>query len=208
MSPHPTHVAVVSDCPLLQRGLERVIDAAPGLERVASVRRIGEQQYEVDGADVALLNLQISTRDTADLITRLHQRGHAVVVLSTSSTQTDLFLFIEAGAQGYLSQKAEEAELLAAVRTVASGRSYFSAGFNNRCLRTHPPHITDREMQILELVASGATDREIASELKISEHTVHSHLDRLGSKTGSRRRADLIRLALQQEAASESSEDG
>jgi DNA-binding NarL/FixJ family response regulator len=208
MSPHLTRVAVISDYPLLRHGLAHVIDTAPDLLRVTSVRRIGEQHYEVDGADVVLLNLQTTIGETSDLITQLDQRGHVVIVLSTSEAQTDLVLSIEAGARGYLSQKIGETELLAAVRTVASGRSYFSTGLTKRGLRTTPLHITDRERQILELVATGATDREIASKLKISEHTVHSHLDRLRSKTGSHRRADLTRLALQQGVAGELSSEG
>jgi DNA-binding NarL/FixJ family response regulator len=208
MSPHLTRVAVISDYPLLRHGLAHVIDTAPDLLRVTSVRRIGEQHYEVDGADVILLNLQTTVGETSDLITQLDQQGHVVIVLSTSEAQTDLVLSIEAGARGYLSQKIGETELLTAVRTVASGRSYFSTGLTNRGLRTAPLHITDRERQILELVATGATDREIASKLKISEHTVHSHLDRLRSKTGSHRRADLTRLALQQGVAGELSGEG
>ncbi|WP_432182577.1 response regulator transcription factor [Streptomyces sp. NBC_00063] len=180
-----------------------MIDTAPDMKRVTSVRCVGEHHYEVDGAEVALLNLKISIRDVVEIITRLHQRGHVVVVLSNSEAQSDLFLSMEAGAQGYVSQQIGEGELLTALRTVASGRSYFSTRFSNRCPDVDFPHITDRERQVLELVASGATDREIASKLDISEHTVHSHLDRLGSKTGSRRRADLIRLALQQDPSGE-----
>ncbi|MFD3456251.1 LuxR C-terminal-related transcriptional regulator [Streptomyces sp. NPDC058691] len=171
------------------------------------MKRIGDHDYHVDGADVALLNLQTSTKVTIDLITRLHQRRHAVVVLSPSEAQAELFSSIEAGARGYMSQQIDETELLAAVRTVASGRSYFSTSFNGWYLPAHSPRITERERQVLELVSNGATDREIADKLSISEHTVHSHLDRLGSKTGSRRRADLIRLALEQDVAADPSED-
>ena len=161
------------------------------------VRRVDGQDYVVEGADVVIVNLRTNMRDMADLITRLSQRGHAVIVLSISEAQADLLLSIEAGAQGYLSQHVSEAELQAAVRAVASGRSHFSTAFNDGCLAERSVHITGREKQILRLVASGATDREIAAVLNISEHTVHSHLDRLGSKTGYRRRADLVRLALE-----------
>jgi DNA-binding NarL/FixJ family response regulator len=209
MSPQLTHVAVISDYPLLRYGLMHVIDTAPDLHRVTSVRRMGEQHYEVNGADVVLLNLQSPVGETSELITRLHREGYAVVMISASEAQTDLVLSIEAGARGYLSHQIGETELLTAVRTVASGRSYFSTtSLTKRDLPAFPLHITDRERQILELVASGATDREIAAKLKISEHTVHSHLDRLRSKTGSHRRADLTRLALQQGVAGELSEEG
>ncbi|MEU6011971.1 response regulator transcription factor [Streptomyces sp. NPDC047453] len=152
-------------------------------------------------ADIALVNLQVNMKDMAHLISRLHERGHAVIVMSTSESQADLLLCIEAGARGYLGRETGEAQLLAAIRVIASGRTYFCTSLNTPCRDAHSVHITRREREILELVASGATDREIANKLTISEHTVHSHLDRLRSKTGYRRRADLIRLALEQSVA-------
>ncbi|WP_237522264.1 response regulator transcription factor [Streptomyces sp. SID1328] len=142
------------------------------------------------------------------LIGRLRKRGTLVVVLSPSGTQDDLLLSLEAGARGYVSQSAAESELLAAVRAVASGGSHFSAHFDNQFLLKNSVKITDRERQILELVASGATDREIAVRLNISQHTVHSHLDRLASKTGYRRRVDLARLALKQDQTTDISSEG
>jgi len=101
--------------------------------------------------------MQASVRDIVGLISRLHQEGHRVVVVSHSKAQTDLVLCIEAGARGYLSQYIAETELLTAVRTVAAGRSYFSTDFNNQGPQETPPHITDREREILQLVATGAT---------------------------------------------------
>ena len=197
MSREPTYVAVVSDCPLLLPGLIRVVDGAPELQRLLGVGDPCVPPHEVGEGDVVLLNLRVPVREICDLVAGLHEKGRRVVVLSAAATQTDLVLFIEAGARGYVSQWAREEELLTALRTVASGRSYFSTSFFGESdVHRNPPRITDRERQILRLVANGATDREIAAELNISEHTVHSHLDRLCSKTGFRRRADLTRLAL------------
>ncbi|MFD7996687.1 LuxR C-terminal-related transcriptional regulator [Streptomyces mexicanus] len=199
-----THVAVISDCPLLRRGLRQVIDGAADL-RSTFVEPTGEN--DLNGVDVAIVNLHTGTRALVGLISRLRKRG-IVVVLSPSGTQDDLLLSIEAGARGYVSQSAAESELLTAVRAVASGRSHFSAHFDNQCLIKRSVNITDRERQILELVASGATDREIAVRLNISEHTVHSHLDRLASKTGYRRRVDLARLALRQDRTTDIPAEG
>ncbi|MER6073598.1 response regulator transcription factor [Streptomyces sp. NPDC001817] len=210
MSREPTHVAVVSDCPLLLHGLIRVVDSAPELHRLLAAGRNGAAPHEVGEADVVLLNLRVPVGEVCDLVTRLHRKGRRVVVLSAAATQTDLVLLIEAGARGYVNQWAGEEELLNALRTVASGRSYFSTSFfGDLDVHKNLPRITDREQQILRLVANGATDREIAAELNISEHTVHSHLDRLSSKTGYRRRADLTRLALRRGmAAVEPAEEG
>ncbi|WP_330458593.1 response regulator transcription factor [Streptomyces sp. NBC_00820] len=206
MSQYLTRIAVICDCPLLQRGLSQVIEAAPDLEKVNSIRRTDGLRYEVGNADVVVLSLRISLQERCDLVTRLHRQGNAVVVLSSCAAQTDLISAIESGVRGYLSLQTEESELLTAFRTVASGRSYFSTNTDRQS--PHTIKITERERQVLELVASGATDRQIASKLNISEHTVHSHLDRLRRKTGSRRRADLTRLALRQDMADDFSKKG
>ncbi|AKJ12350.1 hypothetical protein ABB07_20645 [Streptomyces incarnatus] len=210
MSREPTNVAVVSDCPLLLHGLIHVVDSAPELRRLLGAGGNAVVPHEVGEGDVVLLNLRVSVREICDQVARLHEKGRRVLVLSADATQTDLVLLIEAGARGHVSQWAGEKELLAALRTVASGRSYFSTNFfGDLDVQKNSPRITDREQQILRLVANGATDREIAAELNISEHTVHSHLDRLYSKTGYRRRADLTRLALQRGvAAAEPVEEG
>lgn len=191
-----TPISVISDCPLLLHGLAHVINPEPDLKIVTSVRKVRDHRSEGSGEEVVLLNLQMPTWETSNVVARLYRQGHPVIVLSDSETQSDVVLCIKAGARGYLGQRISETELLTAIRAVASGRSYFSAYLNGRVLPSPPPRITDRERQILQLLASGATDREIAAKLNITENTVHSHLDRLRSKSGSRRRADLTRLAL------------
>ncbi|MFF4951216.1 LuxR C-terminal-related transcriptional regulator [Streptomyces chattanoogensis] len=191
-----TPITVICDSPLVLHGLAHVINPEPDLQIVTSVSRVGDHRSEGSGVEVVLLNLQLSTWETSNVVTQLHRQGHAVIVLSVSETQSDVVQCIKAGARGYLGQRIGEEELLTAIRAVASGRSYFSARFNGRGLPVPPLHLTDRERQILQLLASGATDREIAGKLDITENTVHSHLDRLRSKSGFRRRADLTRLAL------------
>ncbi|MFG2136007.1 LuxR C-terminal-related transcriptional regulator [Streptomyces sp. NPDC048650] len=196
MNPPLTPITVICDCPLVLHGLAHVINPEPDLQIVTSVRRAGDHRSEGNGGGVVLLNLQVPTWEVSSVVTQLHRKGHAVIVLSVSEAQTDVVLCIRAGARGYLGQAISETELLTAIRAVASGRSYFSARFNGLGLPVPPLHITDRERQILQLLANGATDREIAVKLDITENTVHSHLDRLRSKSGSHRRADLTRLAL------------
>ncbi|MFJ9849869.1 LuxR C-terminal-related transcriptional regulator [Streptomyces sp. NPDC101150] len=191
-----TPITVICDCPLFLHGLAHVINPEPDLQIVTAVSRVGDHYSDRNGGEVVLLNLQMPTWETSSVVSQLHLQGHAVIVLSVSETQSDVVLCIKAGARGYLGQRISEAELLTAIRAVASGHSYFSTHVNGRVLPAPPLHITDRERQILQLVANGATDREIAAKLNITENTVHSHLDRLRSKSGSHRRADLTRLAL------------
>ncbi len=102
---------------------------------------------------------------------------------------------IQAGASGYLSREVGGEELLTAIRAVGAGDGYVSAPASH--LLSRSPHFTKREQEILRLVAHGATDHEIADRLSISKHTVQSHLDRIGEKSGSRRRPQLTRLAVE-----------
>ncbi|GJF30937.1 DNA-binding response regulator [Kitasatospora sp. NE20-6] len=145
--------------------------------------------------DVVLLDLQLPPGPLAAVVHRLGGLGAEVLVLC-SGLQQDVVPQMQAGARGCLSRQAGELELLSAVRLVASGCSYVSAALAVRPLTEPLCRVTERERQILALLANGETDHGIARRLGISEHTVHSHLDRLRDKIGSRRRADLTRFAV------------
>ncbi|MFD9007255.1 LuxR C-terminal-related transcriptional regulator [Streptomyces sp. NPDC059582] len=190
-------MAIVCDWPLLQLGLSQAINAQPDLRIADFAESVDDLLSKANGAEIILLiNLQACDQVASQQVAQLHRHGHAVIVLSTSGAQSDAVLCIKAGARGYLSRQSDDSELLTAIRAVAAGRDYFGASLAGRSIPAPPPHITSRERQILQLVASGATDREIAAQLSITENTVHTHLERLRRKIGSRRRADLTRLAL------------
>ncbi|MFH0178155.1 LuxR C-terminal-related transcriptional regulator [Streptomyces cacaoi] len=187
-------IVVIGDCPVFRHGISNLIGAAPDLHLVAAAPSIESADGSLRGAHVVLMDLQQSAPRLAATVTKLRRRGHAVLVVS-SSPYLDAVQAIQAGASGYLSRQAEANEMLTAIRTVGSGRSYVSAPASH--LVGPAPRFTDREQEILRLLANGSTDHEIAAELGISKHTVHSHLDRIGEKTGSRRRPDLTRIAVE-----------
>ncbi|WP_190016191.1 LuxR C-terminal-related transcriptional regulator [Streptomyces lucensis] len=190
-------VAILCDVPLLRRGIQHALSAAADLQLEIFSSKGGETALKRK-SESALPDIVILVPSTFDVIhegiSYLHHRGCRVIVLSSSAIQCDAMTAIHAGARGYLDHDVEESELLTAIRTVACNRTYISANLTQ--LLGVNASITERERQILELLAAGHTDREIARKLQISEHTVHSHLDRLRAKTGLRRRADLTRLAL------------
>jgi DNA-binding NarL/FixJ family response regulator len=104
-----------------------------------------------------------------------------------------------AGASGYLTKDADAADLVAAVRVVAASGTYVSptlAGYLMQTGRKDREHfdLTDRELEVLGLVAEGETDKEISLALFISVSTVRSHLDRIRDKTGARRRVQMAAL--------------
>ncbi|MFC9283058.1 LuxR C-terminal-related transcriptional regulator [Streptomyces collinus] len=193
-----THLAVICDWPLLQLGLVQALEAHPDMRITTLATCVDE--FTLEAADVEVILLitpqsrdQVASRQVA----RLYRQGHAVIVISASGAQSDAVLCIKAGARGYLSRQTDSSELVSAVRAVASGSDYFGASLAGRSIPAPPPHITGRERQILWFVADGATDREIAAKLNIAENTVHTYLERLRRKSGSRRRAELTRFALE-----------
>jgi DNA-binding NarL/FixJ family response regulator len=187
-------IAVIGDCPVFRHGVTQLIGTAPDLHLVAAAASVEAADGSLRDAEVVLMDLQQSAPRLAAAVAKLRKRGHAVIVVS-SSPRIDAVQVIREGASGYLSREAEEEEVLTAIRVVGSGRSYVCAPASHLLGRS--PRFTDREQEVLRLLANGATDLEIASRLSISKHTVQSHLDRIGEKTGTRRRSDLTRLAVE-----------
>lgn len=201
-------VAVVEDHPVFRKGLIQVIDAAPDLRLTGASRSVEELDAKGDTqAKVVLLDLHLPGLRGAAAVAHLCTRGQNVLVVSASEAPADVVEAIGAGARGYLTKQAEETEIVGAIRAVAEGRTYVSATLASYLLQA-PIHITEREREILELVAGGETDQDIAELLQLSVRTVHSHLDRIRNKTGSRRRADLTRFALQQGIVPRSPKEG
>ncbi|WP_405770844.1 LuxR C-terminal-related transcriptional regulator [Streptomyces sp. NBC_01538] len=187
-------IAVIGDCPIFRHGISQLIGTAPDLHLVAAVASIESADGSLRDAEVVLMDLQQSAPTLAATVTKLRSRGHAVLVVS-SSPQLNAVQVIQAGASGYLSRQVGGEELLTAIRAVGAGDGYVSAPASHLLKRSH--RFTDREQEILCLLANGSTDHEIAAALGISKHTVQSHLDRIGEKTGSRRRPDLTRIAVE-----------
>lgn len=195
MSADVRRVAVVGDCPLLRNGVAHAVEDADGLALALTTRSADDAVAGLAPGDIALVDLQLPPACLSDVVGRLTAQGVSVLVFC-SGLDKHAVPAMRAGARGCLSRQADEHELLAAIRLVADGCCYISADLAVRPDTAPPCRVTDRERQILELVAHGETDHAIAVRLGISEHTVHSHLDRLRDKIGSRRRADLTRFAL------------
>lgn len=193
----PVGVVIIEDHPVTRLGLAEVIAQAPGLELVAVAGSVEEYESRFrPGVDVVLLDLGLRDGGLEGPAAVRHLRGTGVAVLVVSMYGEEMPVLdaIGAGAHGYLTKEAEPDEIARAVKAVASGGTYFSATVAGYLLRT-PTRLTEREAEILRLVASGETAADIASQLFITEKTVNGHLERIRDKTGYRRRADLTRLA-------------
>jgi DNA-binding NarL/FixJ family response regulator len=189
-------VGVIEDHPIYRSGLSGVIEAEPDLFLVGAVGSVEDfAAARMSRCQVLLLDLHLPGLSGASAVVALLESADAVLVLSATETPGCVVEAMTVGAAGYVSKQAGAPEILDAIRAVASGRTYVSATLASYLLQA-PLHLTHRERELLELLAGGETDQDIADLLGISIRTVRSHLDRIGGKTGSRRRVDLTRLAI------------
>ena len=205
-----TGVAVIDDHPAILEWFTEAVSRAPGLEYVCGERSIEAFDRTIEAArrtsgpfpDVVLLDLSLgrNSRDGSHCdgtagVAHLVRSGFAVLVFSASEKREAVLGALDAGAHGYVAKTAPTREILDAIREIAAGHHYVSpvlAAYVIRASREpRGPALTEREKEVLALVATGLTDQEVAAELRIGMKTVRSHLDNISGKLGNRRRAAL-----------------
>jgi DNA-binding NarL/FixJ family response regulator len=153
--------------------------------------------------DVALVDLRMPGLDGVATIRALRERHPEVrvLVLTTFDTESDVVSAIEAGATGYLLKDAPRAELFRAIRAAARGEAVLAPAVATRLVgqlrEPAAPALTARELQVLELVARGATNRMVAARLHVSEATVKTHLVHAFGKLGVSDRTAAVAVALE-----------
>ncbi len=200
-------VLVVDDHPVVRNGLTGMFNGAPDFEVVGEASD-GSEAVALASAlspDVILMDLRMPSLDGVSAIKELAAAGSQarVLVLTTYDTDRDVPSAIEAGATGYLLKDAPPMELFRAVRAAARGEAVLSPSVATRVVgQMRSPSAPDpadaisaRELEVLELVARGATNREAAARLFISEATVKSHLVHLYAKLGVGDRAAAVAVA-------------
>jgi DNA-binding NarL/FixJ family response regulator len=210
-------VLIADDQALIRTGLRGIIESAPDLEVVAEAAtgREATELARTSRADVALMDIRMPDMDGLEatrLITADEDlAGLRVLILTTFELDEYVMRALRAGASGFLGKGATPAELLAAIRTVASGNALLSPKATQtlitRFLNTgeSPPApdpsvlgaLTDREREILGLVALGLSNDEIAVRLYLAPSTAKTHVNRAMTKLGARDRAQLVVIAYQ-----------
>lgn len=199
--PHPRpqpastriRVLIADDHAVVRTGLRALLASDPTIEVIADVpaATAAVDRSRIGDVDVVLMDLRFAgdaragVRATSAL--RALPDPPQVLVLTSHDTDADIVGAIEAGACGYLLKDADPEELLGAVRAAAAGESALSptvAATLMGHLRTPRPVLTERETQVLRAVAGGATNRQAASSLHVSEATVKTHLVHVFDKLG------------------------
>jgi len=213
----PTRVMVVDDHPMWRDAVARDL-AESGLEVVATAGDGEEALRRLPAArpDVVVLDLQMPHMDGVSLtryIVSAHPRVR-VLVLTASGEQSDVLEAVKAGATGYLVKSASRAELLDAVRRTVKGEAVFTPGLAGLVLGEYrrlatagpasgpasdrTPRLTERETEVLRLVAKGLGSRRIAQRLQISHRTVQNHVQNTLNKLQLHNRVELTRYAIEQ----------
>jgi two-component system NarL family response regulator len=213
----PIRVLVVDDHALFRRGLEMVLAQESDIEVVGEA---GDAVAAVDRAaellpDVVLLDVRMPKGSGIEACVQI--KGVApsarIIMLTISDEEADLYEAIKAGATGYLLKEISIDEVASAVRAVHDGQSLISPAMasklltefalmakrsNDRTEQVPTPRLTDRELEVLKLVARGLNNRDIARELYISENTVKNHIRNILEKLQLHSRMEAVVYAVRE----------
>ncbi|MBO4165206.1 MULTISPECIES: response regulator [Micromonospora] len=207
-------VVIVDDQALVRAGFRMVLDSQPDLTVVGEAIDGADALRVLAGveADVVVMDLRMPTMDGVEATRRICAASAdgrpRVLVLTTFDTEADAFAALRAGASGFLLKNVPPEELLAAIRVVAEGDSVVAPSITRRLLDrfadrlgpapTEDPRLaqlTDREREILLLVAQGLANAEIAARVHVAEATVKTHVGRILAKLQLRDRVQVVVLA-------------
>jgi DNA-binding NarL/FixJ family response regulator len=198
---NPIRILIVDDHPVVCAGLTSMLSTQPGFEVMGSAAS-GEEALAIlkrSCPNVMLLDLRMPGMDGIAVLHALKaiESPPAVIVLTSFEKEEDIYRSIRAGAQGYLLKDTSESEMVAAISTVDAGDRYIprriSARLANRMLRAD---LTGRELSILELLAEGSTNKEIAGSLNISDNTVRHHVNNIMDKLKVSDRTEAVATAI------------
>ena len=200
-------VLIVEDHEVLSTSLAMVLDAQPDLLTVGKAGTLAEARRAVveTAPDVVLLDHQLPDGDGVASIEELRslRDGIAFVVLTASTSDSVLVAAVQAGASGFVSKTRGVVEVTTAVRAAAAGEAVISPEMLMRLLprfrgaATEPSlKLTDREQEVLELLAEGLSNAAIGERLVVSVHTVRNHVANLANKLGAHSRLEVLSIAM------------
>jgi DNA-binding NarL/FixJ family response regulator len=198
----PIRILIVDDHPVVLAGLTSMLSTQPDFEVVGSASS-GEEALQLlrsGTADVMLLDLRMPGMSGIDTLHALKPNHIHVrpIILTSFETDEDIYRSVQAGAQGYLLKGAPQADVVEAIHTVHAGKRYFprdiAARLAERLMRTD---LTARELEVLQMLARGLTNKEIGNALRISGNTVRNHVNSIIEKLEVSDRTEAATTAIQ-----------
>jgi two-component system response regulator NreC len=211
-------VVLGDDHGIVRRGLKALLDAEPDIEVVGEAGDGLEalRLCDTQRPDVAILDIAMPRLNGIDVAERAlkHNPQLKVVFLSMYADEAYVLRALSAGARGYLLKEATEQDLVPALRTISQGRPYFSPTISAMLLSDYMRHLqqrgqedsyrllTDREKEVLQLLAEGRTNKEVATILEVGVSTVETHRANLMQKLGLHNTAEIVLYAVRKSLVS------
>jgi DNA-binding NarL/FixJ family response regulator len=205
-------VLLVDDHVVVRQGLKALFADEPDIEVIgeASNGREALERLDILQPDVVLMDISMPGLNGIEATRQIQQRFPTVkvVVLSMHATEEYVFQVLQAGAAGYVLKQSDSLEVLAAIRAAVSGGSFLSPPISRTVIddylrRAEARHqgseaepLTSREREVLQLLAEGQSNRDIAAELNISVKTVETHRSNMMTKLGVSSKTELVKYAL------------
>lgn len=198
----PIKFLIVDDHALVRMGLKTSLEMEPDFRVVAEASNGKQalQLYELHRPDVCLMDLRLQAASAIDTITQLGADHPSAIVIVISSFQggDDILRALQAGAKTYLPKSLPRDEMIAAIRSIIKGEGYLPPTVASRLAeRLKRPHLTNREVEVLRLVARGETNKEIGAALSLAEVTVKLHVGKILEKLSVRDRTEAARFAIE-----------
>jgi two-component system response regulator NreC len=200
-------ILLVDDHAVVRQGFRMILGAQPDMEIVGEAgngREAISQAAELQ-PDVVVMDVAMPELNGIEATRRIAESSPRVRVLALSMHKDSVYVreILRAGAKGYLLKESIDVDLLTAVRAVAKGDGYLSPAVSEAVLTDYRKHVTDpldllssREREVLQLIAEGKTNKEIAGALNLSVYTVDAHRGRIMEKLNLHSAGELVRFAV------------
>jgi two-component system, NarL family, response regulator len=200
-------VLVVDDHPIVRTGLTTMLHSEPGIEPVGEAKTGVEAiaQFKALHPDVTLMDLRMPELSGVEAITAILKSfpDARIIILTTYDGDEDIYRGLQTGAKGYLLKDTDRGEILGAIRAVHDGQKYVPTTIGAKLVeRMSNPNLSDRETDVLKLLATGKSNRDMSTTLSISEGTVKFHINNILHKLNVSDRTQAVITAFQRGIAS------
>ena len=196
-------ILIVDDHPVVRAGLSSMLGKQPGLKLVGAAASAEEALALLEHcpADVMLLDLRMPKMSGIDALPVIRKRPTPpqVIILTSFEFEEEIYRAVQAGARGYLLKETSCDQMVAAITTVYAGRQYFPPAIASILSdRTHRSSLSPRDLEILEMLSKGFTNKEIGRAFGISRYTVRNHVNSINQKLEVCDRTEAASVAMKQ----------